>query len=67
MTNNIALFQKYEDGTRVAGEVDILSVDSDGNFRIYDIKTSKYSFMTLSINMERKLITLGPRPHLKDE
>lgn len=44
LTNNIVLFQKYEDGTRVAGEVDILSVDSDGNFRIYDIKTSKYSF-----------------------
>lgn len=44
LTNNIVLFQKYEDGTRVAGEVDILSVDSDGNFRIYDVKTSKYSF-----------------------
>ena len=44
LTNNIVLFQKYPDGTRVAGEVDILSVDADGNFRIYDIKTSRYSF-----------------------
>lgn len=44
LTNNIVLFQKYADGTRVAGEVDILSVDADGNFRIYDVKTSKYSF-----------------------
>lgn len=44
MTNNIVLFQKYADGTRVAGEVDILSVDKNGNFKIYDVKTSKYSF-----------------------
>lgn len=44
LTNNIVLFQKYQDGTRVAGEVDILSVDADGNFRIYDVKTSRYSF-----------------------
>ena len=43
-TNNIVLFQKYPDGTRIAGEVDILSVDADGNFRIYDVKTSRYSF-----------------------
>lgn len=44
MTNNIVLFQKYADGTRVAGEVDILSVDKNGNFKIYDVKTSRYSF-----------------------
>lgn len=44
LTNNIVLFQKYPDGTRIAGEVDILSVDADGNFRIYDVKTSRYSF-----------------------
>lgn len=42
--DNIVLFNKYPDGTRVAGEVDILSVDENGNFRIYDVKTSKYSF-----------------------
>ena len=44
LANNIVLFQKYPDGTRVAGEVDILSVDKGGNFRIYDVKTSRYSF-----------------------
>ena len=44
LTNNIVLFQKYADGTRIAGEVDILSVDAEGNFRIYDVKTSRYSF-----------------------
>ena len=44
LTNNVVLFQKYADGTRVAGEVDILSVDANGNFRIYDVKTSRYSF-----------------------
>lgn len=44
LTDNIVLFQKYPDGTRVAGEVDILSVDKDGNFRIYDVKTSRHSF-----------------------
>lgn len=44
LADNIVLFQKYPDGTRVAGEVDILSVNKDGNFRIYDVKTSRYSF-----------------------
>ena len=44
LTNNIVLFNKYEDGNRVAGEVDILSVDANGNFKIYDVKTSRYSF-----------------------
>lgn len=44
LANNIILFHKYPDGTRIAGEVDILSVDANGNFRIYDVKTSKYSF-----------------------
>lgn len=44
LADNIVLFQKYPDGTRVAGEVDILSVDKDGNFRIHDVKTSRYSF-----------------------
>lgn len=42
--DNIVLYQKYPDGTRVAGEVDILSVDKGGNFRIYDVKSSRYSF-----------------------
>lgn len=44
LADNIVLFQEYPDGTRVAGEVDILSIDKDGNFRIYDVKTSRYSF-----------------------
>lgn len=44
LTNNIVLFNKYENGNRVAGEVDILSVDASGNFKIYDVKTSRYSF-----------------------
>lgn len=44
LTNNIVVFHKYADGTRIAGELDILSVTKDGNFRIYDAKTSKRSF-----------------------
>ena len=44
LADNIILYQKYPDGTRVAGEVDILSVDKNGNFRIYDVKTRGYSF-----------------------
>ena len=44
LTNNIVLFNKYGNGNRVAGEVDILSVDANGNFKIYDVKTSRYSF-----------------------
>lgn len=44
LTSNIVVFHKYADGTRVAGELDILSVTKDGHFRIYDAKTSKRSF-----------------------
>ena len=42
--NNLVLYHKYSDGTRIAGEVDILAVDKDGNFRIYDVKTSAWPF-----------------------
>ena len=44
LADNIVLFQKYPDDTRIAGEVDILSVDKNGNFKIYDVKTRRYSF-----------------------
>ena len=44
LANNIVLFHKFSDNLRVAGEVDILAVTPDGDFKIYDIKTSKYSF-----------------------
>ena len=44
LADNIVLYQHYQDGTRIAGEVDILSVDKEGNFKIYDVKTSRYSF-----------------------
>ena len=44
LANNIVVFHKYNDGTRVAGELDILAIDKHGNFRIYDVKTSKYDF-----------------------
>lgn len=43
LANNIVLFTKDGD-TRIAGEVDILAVDKFGNFKIYDIKTSRHSF-----------------------
>lgn len=38
LSNNIVLFDEH---ALIAGEVDILSVDKDGNFNIYDVKTSK--------------------------
>lgn len=45
LTNRIVVFHKYEDGTRVAGELDALSVNElTGEFNIYDFKTSRYSF-----------------------
>lgn len=55
LADNIVLFQKYPDGTRVAGEVDILSVDKDGNFRIYDVKTSRYSFYDFTDRYSHKV------------
>lgn len=42
--NNLVIFHKYADGTRIAGEIDILSITADGKFKIYDMKTSKSSF-----------------------
>jgi len=38
LTNNLVMFDTQ---LKIAGEVDILSVDSKGQFRIYDIKTAK--------------------------
>ncbi len=38
LTNNIVLFDPI---SKIAGEVDILSQDKDGNFNIYDVKTAK--------------------------
>ena len=39
-TNKIVLYGEFN-GQKVAGEVDIITKDSNGDFRIYDIKTSK--------------------------
>lgn len=55
LTNNIVLFHKYETGERIAGEVDILAMDADGNFKIYDIKTSRYSFHDFTDKYGRKV------------
>lgn len=38
LTNNLVVFDQK---SKIAGEIDILSVDKYGNFHIYDIKTSK--------------------------
>lgn len=44
LTNNIVLYHRFPDGSRVAGEVDILALDAEGRIKIYDVKTSKNSF-----------------------
>ena len=44
LTNNIVLYHRFPDGSRVAGEVDILALDAEGHIKIYDVKTSKNSF-----------------------
>lgn len=54
MADNIVLFYKYPDSTRVAGEVDILSRTKDGNFKIYDVKTSSRSFHDSSFTTKSK-------------
>lgn len=46
--NNLVIHHKYPDGRRIAGEVDLLIVDNKGNYLIYDIKTSAYSFYSTS-------------------
>lgn len=63
MTNNIVLFQKYADGTRVAGEVDILSVDKNGNFKIYDVKTSRYSFSDKYFNEKSSMQRMSTKDY----
>lgn len=57
LANNLVLFHKYADGTRIAGEVDILAIDKDGNFKIYDIKTSKYSFQQIGTKLPQQTIS----------
>ena len=43
--DRVVVFHKYEDGTRVAGELDALGYNpTTGTFSIYDFKTSKRSF-----------------------
>lgn len=45
LTDRIVVFYKYPDGTRVAGELDALSINNiTGEVSIYDFKTSKYTF-----------------------
>jgi hypothetical protein len=55
ITDNVVLYVKYPDGTRIAGEVDILALDKDGNFKIYDVKTSRYSFYEFTDRNHRKV------------
>lgn len=55
ITDNVVLYVKYPDGTRIAGEVDILALDRDGNFKIYDVKTSRYSFHEFEDKNHRKV------------
>lgn len=43
-SDNVVLYHKYPDGRRIAGEVDLLLVDSKGFYHIFDMKTSAYSF-----------------------
>jgi hypothetical protein len=38
ITRNLVVYDKE---SKVAGEIDILAVDKDGNYMIYDVKTSK--------------------------
>lgn len=38
ITRNLVVYDKK---SKVAGEIDILAVDKDGNYMIYDVKTSK--------------------------
>lgn len=63
LTNNIVLFHKYADGSRVAGEVDILSVDKNGNFKIYDVKTSRYSFSDRYFNEKSSMQRMSTKDY----
>lgn len=63
LANNIVLFHKYADGTRVAGEVDILSVDKNGNFKIYDVKTSRYSFSDRYFNEKTSMQRMSTKDY----
>lgn len=43
-TDRIVLFNRYSDGTRIAGELDMYAYNpTTGEVHIYDFKTSKYS------------------------
>lgn len=41
---NIVVYHTFPDGARIASEVDIVTMDKEGNFKFIDIKSGKYSF-----------------------
>jgi len=54
-TNNIVLYAQLPGGKRIAGEVDILAVDKDGNFKIYDVKTRRSPFLDMTDKSGKKI------------
>lgn len=52
---NIVVYHTFPDGARIAGNVDIVTVDKEGNFKFLDIKSSKYSFHDFMGNNGKKM------------
>lgn len=53
--NDLVLYHKYPDGRRVADKLDILLVDSKGNYQMLNIKTSRFSFYRQEFNEKDSL------------
>lgn len=65
IATNAVLFHKYADGTRLALKADIITVDRQGNFSIYDIKSLlNTNLQSLSANTNSLSLQLSAKKHL---
>lgn len=52
---NMVVYHAFPDGARIASEVDLVTMDKDGNFKFIDIKSGRYSFHDFTGNNGRKM------------
>lgn len=52
---NMVVYHTFPDGAKIAGTVDVVIMDKDGNFKFLDIKSSRYSFHDFIGNNGKKM------------
>lgn len=52
---NMVVYHTFPDGAKIAGTVDVVLMDKDGNFKFLNIKSSRYSFHDFIGNNGKKM------------